>query len=378
MDNLTHSLAGAALSKTRLGALHPRAATVLVLAANIADIDIVAALWGRESYLVHHRGITHSLCGTVVLCAALAACVRWIDARGSDARASWSALFLLCGAGLVSHPLLDYLNNYGVRPWLPFDARWYYGDLVFIAEPWLWLIFGAITALAGTRTRSGSLALATAAAIATTAIYASGQISGAFAVFWPCAIAALAFARWFGWGSARPPRVLAPAGLALLAFLALQVANARRARSVALDDADSTDRAALDARRVIATPQPADAWHWTVLVSDANEIVQYDISLAPVGTDEPIAARGSMPRNYDDRAVRLALASDVTAWWRSFVRVGYAETFATERGTFVQLFDARYRAAWCSVAVLVREDGQVEALGDSAGSASPARLGSGR
>ena len=44
--------------------------------------------------------------------------------------------------GLYSHVFLDYLNNYGVRLLTPLDWRWFYGDAVFIVDPWLWVTLG--------------------------------------------------------------------------------------------------------------------------------------------------------------------------------------------------------------------------------------------
>jgi inner membrane protein len=47
----------------------------------------------------------------------------------------WGLLFVYaCIAGL-SHILLDFTNNYGVRPFWPFSERWYSWDIVFIVEP---------------------------------------------------------------------------------------------------------------------------------------------------------------------------------------------------------------------------------------------------
>jgi inner membrane protein len=42
---------------------------------------------------------------------------------------------------LLSHLLLDWTNNYGVRPFFPFNPRWYAGSFVFIFEP---VIFGML------------------------------------------------------------------------------------------------------------------------------------------------------------------------------------------------------------------------------------------
>jgi inner membrane protein len=47
----------------------------------------------------------------------------------------------------ATHPLLDWTNNYGVRPLLPWSGRWFYGDLVFIVDPYIWLALGGVVFL---------------------------------------------------------------------------------------------------------------------------------------------------------------------------------------------------------------------------------------
>jgi inner membrane protein len=42
---------------------------------------------------------------------------------------------------VLSHIFLDWTNNYGVRPFFPFDPRWYSLDIAFILEP---VIFAAL------------------------------------------------------------------------------------------------------------------------------------------------------------------------------------------------------------------------------------------
>ena len=48
-------------------------------------------------------------------------------------------LLLLSCVSVLTHPVLDTLNTYGVRWLMPFDGRWFYGDALFIVDPWLWL-----------------------------------------------------------------------------------------------------------------------------------------------------------------------------------------------------------------------------------------------
>ncbi len=46
---------------------------------------------------------------------------------------------------------MDWTNNYGVRPFLPWSSRWFYGDLVFIVDPYILLLIGGAAFLATRR-----------------------------------------------------------------------------------------------------------------------------------------------------------------------------------------------------------------------------------
>src|SRR5437867_12867888 len=120
MDNLTHSLVGIAAANAGLENLSPGATTLCVLAANSPDADIVTLAGGRWIYLQNHRGITHSIAGTIVLALALPfvfhGCA-WLIARVRQ-RGPATRLGGLMVASVVvtaTHPLLDWTNNYGVR-----------------------------------------------------------------------------------------------------------------------------------------------------------------------------------------------------------------------------------------------------------------------
>jgi inner membrane protein len=52
----------------------------------------------------------------------------------------WGMLWLCAWIAALSHILLDYTNNYGVRPFFPFNPRWYAGGIVFIFEPVLFAV----------------------------------------------------------------------------------------------------------------------------------------------------------------------------------------------------------------------------------------------
>ncbi len=147
MDNLTHSLLGLVAAKAGLERVSPGATVVCVIAANAPDADIIARFGGSWMYLHHHRGITHSILGTLALAFIIPTLFYvgdWLvaRARGRTPRAHFRGLLFASLLLSASHPLLDWTNNYGLRPLLPFDERWFYGDLVFILDPYLWLSLG--------------------------------------------------------------------------------------------------------------------------------------------------------------------------------------------------------------------------------------------
>jgi inner membrane protein len=65
-------------------------------------------------------------------------------------------VLLLAVISILTHPLLDSLNTYGVRWLMPVRGDWYYGDALFILDPWLWLVLGfGVVASSGRRSARG-------------------------------------------------------------------------------------------------------------------------------------------------------------------------------------------------------------------------------
>jgi len=117
------------------------ATLTLTLAAEAPDLDVISRFWGRVVGFAHHRGFTHSFVGVPLDAAVVVAFVYLLwRLRGRKTKdpklpPRWGVLyFYACLAGL-SHILLDFTNNYGVRPFWPFSEKWYSWDIVFIAEP---------------------------------------------------------------------------------------------------------------------------------------------------------------------------------------------------------------------------------------------------
>ena len=145
MDNLCHTLLGAAFGEAGLKRRTRFGNATLMIAANLPDIDVLVFATGVPSVAVR-RGWTHGALALallpVALTAAMCAVDRMCPARGARDPVHIRSLWLLSSVGVLSHVALDLLNNYGVRLLMPFDGRWFYGDAVFIADPWLWLALG--------------------------------------------------------------------------------------------------------------------------------------------------------------------------------------------------------------------------------------------
>ena len=148
MDGLTHSLVGLTSAKAGLERLSPYTTTACILSANAPDVDVVSVLFGgRWVLLQHHRGITHSIIGTLalgILIPSILFGIEWAIAGFSKRprRIQYRGLLLASLIAAATHPLMDWTNNYGVRPFLPWDGGWFYGDLVFIVDPYLYLVLG--------------------------------------------------------------------------------------------------------------------------------------------------------------------------------------------------------------------------------------------
>jgi len=134
MDNLTHTLTGLALSRAGLNRWYTRPALVLIISANIPDIDVLTSFRGALAYFENHRGITHSIAMVPVmaLLAALITCALGRSVSG------WKSAWGLSIIGVASHLLLDWTNAYGVRFFLPFSSRWFRLDLNNLFDFWIW------------------------------------------------------------------------------------------------------------------------------------------------------------------------------------------------------------------------------------------------
>lgn len=249
MDNLTHSLIGVLLARASLpwvrsvrGALWAG-----ILASNVPDIDLVETPFfadARLGYLVHHRGHTHTIVGALLLAVGV-----WAFAR-RDRAANPVALAVLTVVGVLLHIGADAWNNYGVHPFWPIENSWYYGDFIFILEPWLWvatLPLAWTMATRGWRVTLGVLGVTLATAM-------SVVLGPTFGVGWAALTAMLTVVQR-RWDTLYLPTVLAALTLVTFGLGSWGVETDVRARL-------AEQRPAEEILDVALSPRPGVPWCW--------------------------------------------------------------------------------------------------------------------
>lgn len=157
MEPVTHFMTGACLARAGFNRKAAYATLAMTLAAETPDLDVLWSIRGPVANFQHHRGITHTFLALPLEALVVVGFVwlvhKWRERRVSREQSSmpdragatppsltaapmrWGLLYGFVLIALLSHILLDWTNNYGVRPLLPFNPHWYEGSFVFIFEP---------------------------------------------------------------------------------------------------------------------------------------------------------------------------------------------------------------------------------------------------
>lgn len=354
MDNITHSLVGLAAAKAGLEKLSPAATAACVIAANAPDCDILARLGGSWHYLHHHRGITHSILGTITLALLIPTLfylggLFYARLKHEKPCLKFRGL-LICSLILcASHPLMDWTNSYGLRPFLPWSGKWYYGDLVFIVDPWIWLAVGGASFLL---TKSGwrtflwlALALILTAAIL---IFPLRQAGFAHPLLlravWLAALSLILLARRTRLQE-RFGRTLAVVALAfiLLYWGALAFIHQRalgEAEQAALQLAREHQESLT---RVIAMPMLADPMRWHCLSETNGANYIFDVSLNGEEQSRPAALRYEKPQGLARDVLGVAAQDPRATVLLDFARFPYARVEGDcMTGALVQIMDLRF------------------------------------
>jgi len=351
VDPISHTLVGAALAQTRLGrlgALPGRlAAATLIVGANLPDIDVACYFESSDFALAHRRGWTHGILAMAVLPLLLAGAARawdrWRRRRSNPSSpappARFPPLLALAAVAVWSHPLLDRLHTYGVRLLAPFDWTWFYGDAVYIVDPWLWLLLGGPLFLAHSGSRRALANWGALGLLATWALLGRAPEPARWA--WIAGLALLIALRWAG----AVPRSRAAAerlGTAALAAAALYagalVASQHAARAQVLQSLAGP--AELPVQALMAGPEPADPFHRQLVVQtrEGYRLGRLSWLAEPkVALDPRI-----LPRPELTPATRAALDAPSVQGFVGWMRFPTIEADQDDGGTTVHLIDLRY------------------------------------
>jgi inner membrane protein len=270
MEPVTHILTGAVLARAGFNRRAAYATGAMALAAYFPDIDVVPGyLFGPVVGFQHHRGITHSFIGLPVEAALLTLGFYLVHRlRGRPQRkapVNWAWLFGGMLVALLSHLLLDWTNNYGIRPFAPFNHRWYAGSFVFIFEPVMFLLL------------LGALVMPYLFSLINSEVGARKK-------------------PFLGRGWA----ITALAGIAALYVFRFN----EHAKSVQIARED----APADATRIFASPYPIDPFRWHVVADSPDSYLLLNVN-SRTGLADPPSPRDTLVKPPDTAALEAAKQS---------------------------------------------------------------------
>jgi inner membrane protein len=263
MDTLTHALSGALIARLIAARPEPLAAANAAAAARwtapwdgragapatwqfvltgflagaFPDIDALVQLAGDRAYLMHHRGVTHSL----LLWPLWAALVAWLMSRcfavTRTQRGGWKSLYAVSLAAIAIHIAGDWITQFGTMLLAPLSDHRFGLGVQFIID----LTFTGLLAV--------GLLLA--------AVFPRRR--------WPAAVGLAAVCAWVG-----------------VAWVGKQEALAVGHRFA--------DAMELPQAQVEAMPRPVSPFNWTVTVYDGE---RYHVAHVNTRRNEPVVADAS-------------------------------------------------------------------------------------
>lgn len=357
MDNLTHSLVGLAAAKAGLDRLSPGATTLCVLAANAPDSDLVVLVFGgRWAFLHHHRGITHSIVGCIVLALALPLMFHagdWLLARWRqrESRTRLTGLLVASILATATHPLLDWMNNYGVRPLLPWNPKWFYGDFVFIIDPFLWIVLGGAAFLLTSKTRKHVILWVVIALVPSYLVLVGPAGPGRLVnetllrLLWIVALIILVTLYRRQIGGRRGSKIAIAALATVTVYLGcLAAAHAVALRQAKVQGANIANRNAERVVEVAAMPTVANPTAWVCLMETDRATYRFHLSLLHATTSAADVLRYEKPQGLRAEAVAQAARDERSQVFLGFARFPVVDVLGEDCATqtLVQFADLRY------------------------------------
>jgi inner membrane protein len=347
MDPLAHTLFGATMAEAGLKRKTALATATLIIGANIPDVDGVAMLVSSDYALLVRRGWSHGILALIIWPFLLTGLMlgidrllsRWRQRKGRSRNGppmhpGW--VLGIAFLGVWSHPLLDWLNTYGIRLLMPFSDTWFYGDTLFIIDPWFWLLAGAGVVMARSESLtgiSGWIVLGTA----TTALVTTADIVPLAAkITWIAGIIAIVLLRWTN----RFRHVVQPVALSLLFATILYTAFMFTGSRISVMHARShLAGEGIEIEQIMANPLPARPLLRTGIAASVTHYYRFRINWLVPGSfelnGEPI------PIEQPDQIAEAALSAPDVQGLRNWMRFPTYEVRRLDDGWRVFIRDLR-------------------------------------
>lgn len=346
MDPIAHTFTGAALAAAGLRRVAPAATAALLIGANVPDVDAVTRFLGDFRALELRRGWTHGVLALVVwpfiVTGILLLWERWRRAQAPPSAPG--KLLAVAALAVLTHPTLDWLNNYGLRWFMPFDDRWFYGDALFIIDPWIWLVLGGVLCVRYSQ-RPLSIAAWTAFWLGASLLVFANVAAFAPRLVWTIGIAALLL---FRLAVRDPDPVRHAPRLDRAACMALAIAAVYMA-ACALSNAPAraSVRAALaeagigPIEDIMVAPTPADPFGGFVIAVTSD--VYYAADWHWLAEPRLRFHAETIPTRLDEPAVQAAMQTEQARRFLVWSRYPFADVTSHDGGGYtVYLRDARY------------------------------------
>jgi inner membrane protein len=350
MDNLTHSLIGLAAAKAGLEKLSPGTTTLCILAANAPDADIAVLIFSdRWTFLQHHRGITHSIVGVLPLIFYL---VDRLIARLRQRDPSVKLKGLMLASLLVTatHPIMDWTNNYGMRFLLPWNPRWFYGDFVFIIDPFIWMVLGGAAFLLTSKTRKQLIVWIVVALIPSSIVLAglAGPVSAGqilLSILWIVGLNVLVILYRRRMGERQGSRIAIAALITVTIYCAgLATTHAVALRQARMQAAGIANANAEQVLKVATMPSMANPVDWVSVMETDRASYRFDTSLLSRRAGPSNIVRFEKPAGSDAEIVAQAAHDSRAQVFLGFARFPVVRVVGDDcvTQTLVQFADLRY------------------------------------
>ena len=306
MENVTHTIVGLMLARTGLEKTTPRGAAMMMLAANIPDIDGIFYFTDAQRYIEYHRTYTHTLLFMPVMALLPMLLVR--------AKFSWRS-HAAAMISVFSHLMVDWVTFYGIPMLLPFSHHRFRLDIVRLYDPWIAVIlFGTLVA---------------------TKLFEALQIGKPGAA-----------RRGFAWAT-------------LLLFLTFSGAR-MLSRQRAIDTLSAGVYQGARSQRVTALPIPTHPLVWRGIVEGDGFTALTEVDLTQKFDSTDARIYHSAPRSP---AMEAALATRPFQVFTEFSESPFAMETRLPQGTLVQLTDLRFGVpeapGFVTVSAIVDPNGKV-------------------